>query len=206
MDETADRGWESSSTLAACRREQLLTLYHLVEPERRAVRSACDARELIDVVELARRVTGAENCELNVIGAERQFTLSRTGGAAASHDSVPISASICSTVLDHRPGDRLVVIPDTAAEPMLRDHPAATGTRAKVGFYAGASLRSSHGWPLGMLCVWSSYPSDLDVLQRRLLVQLANSAMHILEARRTGFAAPLRAHVGAMGPDRNITL
>lgn len=171
----------AADALAGHRREQLLSMYRPGEEVDDS------GSELAEIVDLARRVTGADAGQLNMLGADRQVTW-HEAGTPSPHRSVPLSNSVCSAVLDDRGADQVIVVPDTAADPLLRDHPAVTGPPG-ISFYAGAPLTSTHGWPMGMLCVWSSSPADLDELQRRVLRQLGHAAMHILETRRrTGTA------------------
>ncbi len=166
----------ASPELTGRRRDQLLTLYDLDRPD------AGTIDELGDIVDLARRVTGADASQLNVLGGAHQFTLNEAGLGGAGRQ-IPLSGSVCSAVLEQRGTERLIVIPDTVHDPLLRDHPAVTGDPG-MGFYAGVPLTSTSGWPIGMLCVWSTSPARLDETQSGLLRQLGNAAMHILESRR----------------------
>lgn len=82
----------------------------------------------------------------------------------------PHSESICSTTL--AAGDSLI-IRDTHADPLYRQHPNVTDDR-RVRFYAGVVLRTSDGVALGTLCVIDHVvreASEDDILTLRKVAQ-----------------------------------
>jgi len=77
----------------------------------------------------------------------------------------------------------LMVVPDTLNDPRFSDNPIVAGV-PNVRFYAGAPLRSSDGYALGVLCVLDSRPRELTPLQQEVLTELGNLVMEQLEHRR----------------------
>jgi PAS domain S-box-containing protein len=76
------------------------------------------------------------------------------------------------------------VVPDTTKDPRFSSNPLVTGA-PNLRFYAGATLESEDGLPLGMLCVLDYQPRlDLSAAQKRILQVLARQVMTQMELRR----------------------
>lgn len=132
-------------------------------------------QEFDDVVDIARRVCGASMALINFIDADRQWFKAEIG---FGEDQSPLETSICALVF--RTAD-FTEIPDTLADPRLRDNPSYCGDPG-LRFYAGATLRTADGYPIGSLCVLDFAPRTLDALQRDTLRLLASQIMHLRAA------------------------
>ncbi len=76
------------------------------------------------------------------------------------------------------------VVPDTTQDPRFSANPFVTGSPG-VRFYAGATLESDEGLPLGMLCVLDYEPrAALSARQIRGLQVLARQVMTQMDLRR----------------------
>ncbi len=70
--------------------------------------------------------------------------------------------------------DRLLVVPDVAAEPGWQDDWLVTGS-AQIRFYAGLPLRGPDGAPVGTLCVMDTRPRELDAATQAQLSALGHA-------------------------------
>ncbi|QYE34047.1 GAF domain-containing protein [Polymorphobacter sp. PAMC 29334] len=133
-------------------------------------------REFDDVVDIARRVCGTSIALISFVDTDRQWFKAEVGLGSSE---TPLESSICAIVF--RTGN-YVEIPDTLADPRLRGNPlccAEPGLR----FYAGATLQTAEGLPIGSLCVLDYAPRTLDALQRDTLLLLAAQVMRQLDLR-----------------------
>ena len=105
------------------------------------------------VTELVRAVTGAESALVSLVEAERQVFAARAAFPVAE---TPRDLSICAHVVAH---DAPVVIEDTHAHPVFRDHPVVTGP-PHVRCYFGAPIRLSSGLVAGSLCGLGTAPRE----------------------------------------------
>ncbi len=108
--------------------------------------------------------------------AERHWFKSRYGVTATE---MPRQLSFCNCTIR---GDDVFVVRDALADPRFIDAPVVVGP-PHVRFYAGAPLIVPSGAPIGTLCVLGPEPSDFDAKQRRVLLDLAHTAVELLEAR-----------------------
>ncbi|MFA9200659.1 MAG: PAS domain-containing protein [Cypionkella sp.] len=140
--------------------------------------------ELSEIAEFAARLCGAPVGLVNLVLADRQQFVGRSGSDMAEP---PLSSSFCVHGLGS--GD-LLVIPDAASDPVFAANPLVTG-EPNIRFYAGAPLISREGAPLGYLCVIDPLPraAGLTDLQRQGLQVLARAAMRRLNALRQHRAA-----------------
>ena len=105
------------------------------------------------VTELVRAVTGAESALVSLVEVERQVFASRAAFPVAE---TPRDLSICAHVVAH---DAPVVIEDTHAHPVFRDHPVVTGP-PHVRCYFEAPIRLSSGLVAGSLCGLGTAPRE----------------------------------------------
>lgn len=133
-------------------------------------------QEFDDVVDIARRVCGTSMALINFIDADRQWFKAEVGFGV---DESPLEMSICALVF--RTAD-FTEIPDTLADPRFRDNPLCSAEPG-LRFYAGATLRTADGYPIGSLCVLDYAPRTLDALQRDTLRLLAAQVMRQLDLR-----------------------
>ena len=87
--------------------------------------------------------------------------------------------SMCSVAILN---DGLTVFEDLTTQPCHLVNPFAA-QQLRLGFYAGQSLRTSIGMPLGSLCVIDRRPRQLAPLEGELLTQLALVAQDLLEVQ-----------------------
>jgi two-component sensor histidine kinase len=132
--------------------------------------------EFDDVVDIARRVCGIPVAVINLIDSHRQWFKAEVG---LDTSETALENSICAHV--YLAGD-FIEIPDTLEDSRLCRNPlciAEPGFR----FYAGATLRTGDGLPIGSLCVLDYAPRTLDALQRDTLRLLAAQVMRQLDMR-----------------------
>ncbi|HMJ33205.1 MAG TPA: sensor domain-containing diguanylate cyclase [Baekduia sp.] len=123
---------------------------------------ACQA-----LVELTARVLRTPVAAINLVDADRRWT---KAGVGCDHgDAEPRDSSFCAHVVGG--DDDPWVVTDAAADPRFADH--ALVTAGRVGFYAGAPVRTPGGHKIGTLCVMDSQPRAMDEDARDLLRALA---------------------------------
>lgn len=149
-------------------RLKALHRYEILDTERE---SAFD-----EVTKLAAAICDAPISVINFIDAERQWFKSEVGLGVRS---TPLDTSLCSHVILE--GD-FVEIPDTLLDCRMSDNPLCTG-EPSLRFYAGATLRTEDGLPLGTLCILDHKPRTLTALQRETLRVLATQVMRQLDLR-----------------------
>jgi GAF domain-containing protein len=90
--------------------------------------------------------------------------------------------SFCTHTIQLETG-RLLLIPDTLADPRFATNPLVTGPE-QIRFYAGAPLVTADGLALGALCAIDHVPRELTPAQQDSLRALARMLMQALESRR----------------------
>ncbi len=115
-------------------------------------------------------------CTMAFADADRHWFKSRYGVAATE---MPRQLSFCNYTIR---GDEVFVVPDAAADPRFVDAPVVAGP-PHVRFYAGAPLIVPSGAHIGTLCLLGPKPGSFDAKQRRILLDLARTAVELLEAR-----------------------
>ena len=163
---------EEYARLAALRRYRILD----TEPE----------QQFDDLTMLASQVCAAPIALITLVDADRQWFKSKVGTHVAE---TARSISFCARAMRQR---SLFVIPDAREDPRFRDNPMVTGESAdedgrdqrKIRFYAGASLISREGQPLGSLCVIDHVPRTLTPEQADALDALRRQVESQLELRR----------------------
>lgn len=78
----------------------------------------------------------------------------------------------------------VMVVEDATLDPRFLDNALVTG-EPHIRFYAGASILSPDGFPLGTLCVIDNKPRKLDQAARRRLADLASGAASVLDLHRS---------------------
>lgn len=129
-----------------------------------------------EITELVARLCEAPIAVINLIDRDRQWFKSEVGLGVRE---TPLDTSLCSHVILE---DEFVEIPDTLADPRMRDNPLCTGD-TRLRFYAGALLTTREGLPIGTLCVLDHVPRRLSELQRDALRIVAQRVMRELELR-----------------------
>jgi anti-sigma regulatory factor (Ser/Thr protein kinase) len=158
--ETDEREFER---LAALRSYRILD----TEPER-----AFD-----DLALLASQICGAPMALITLVDADRQWFKARLGVALSETSR---SVSFCAHAMRHRD---LFIVPDARDDVRFQTNPLVTGEPG-IRFYAGASLASAEGHPLGSLCVIDRVPRRLRADQLEALDAIRRQAEAQLELRR----------------------
>ncbi|MGB4401236.1 MAG: PAS domain S-box protein, partial [Daejeonella sp.] len=89
--------------------------------------------------------------------------------------------SICRFTIEE---NRLIVIPDTTLDPRTVNLSRVIAD-PKIRFYAGAPLVSPEGQALGTLSILDTVPGNLSEEEERVLADLADEVVALLEARKT---------------------
>jgi two-component system cell cycle sensor histidine kinase/response regulator CckA len=132
---------------------------------------------LDDLATLAAHICDAPISLISLVDEQRQWFKSHVGwDVAETHREV----SFCAHALNHHD---LLIIPDTTADERFAANPLVTST-PRIRFYAGATLRTPDGEPLGTLCVMDRVPRQLTDLQLQTLRVLSRQVMAQLELNR----------------------
>lgn len=138
------------------------------------------------LAELAASLIGTPIAAISLIDADRQWTKAGVGLVHGDQDPRDISFCAHTIASDSDPW----VIDDATADPDFADNPLVTGGR--VGFYAGAPVRTADGHAIGSLCVIDPTPRTLDEAGRQTLRTLAAAVSAHVEVRRQTIAAAER--------------
>lgn len=137
-----------------------------------------DPEEMFDdIVRLASEICEMPMSAISLVDADRQWFKAEVG---LDRRETPLEQSICShTILS----DGFLEVRDTLLDGRTRDNPLVVDD-PRLRFYAGASLVTPEGLPLGTLCVLDDKPRELTPLQRQTLKVLAKQVMAQLDLRR----------------------
>lgn len=130
-----------------------------------------------DLTQIASALCGRPISLVSLVDTDRQWFKSRHGLDA---EETPRDLAFCAhAILEEEP---IFEIPDASADPRFHDNPLVTGA-PHVATYAGATLRTPDGLPLGTLCVIGHEPVALSSEQRQGLERLARIAESLLAQR-----------------------
>ncbi|RCW72557.1 sensor domain-containing diguanylate cyclase [Pseudorhodoferax soli] len=137
-----------------------------------------EPEEIFDaIVQMAAGACGTPIALLTLIDVQRQWVKAQVGMPGITETAR--DASLCNhAVLS----DRLLLVPDAAADLRFGDKPSVRGP-PYVRFYAGAPLVLADGARVGALCVVDRSPRQLDPVQIDALQSLARIATQALEMR-----------------------
>jgi diguanylate cyclase (GGDEF)-like protein/PAS domain S-box-containing protein len=138
------------------------------------------------LAELAARLLGTPMAAISLIDADRQWV--KAGVGLRHGDEDPRDIAFCAHAIGHDADP--FVVPDAAGDPDFADNPLVTGGR--VGFYAGAPVRTADGHAIGTLCVIDPVPREMDDDARATLRTLAAAVSAHVEVRRQQLAATER--------------
>jgi two-component sensor histidine kinase len=133
--------------------------------------------EFDDLVELVARICRTPVALISLIDKRRQWF---KAGVGLGIQETPLDRSICVNAM-LLPG--LTIVPDLTKDPRFAQNPLVTG-EPHLRFYAGASLRTPDGLPLGTLCVLDYESRNLTEEQASTLTMLARQVISQLELRR----------------------
>ncbi|MDB5679616.1 PAS domain-containing protein [Sphingomonas bacterium] len=142
-----------------------------------------DSAALTTITDFAAALCGCPVALVNIVGEQQQSFIARTGYDAAEG---PVETSFCAVGM--HTGD-MMVVPDATRDPRFADNPQVTGAPG-IRFYAGVTLATEHGVPIGSLCVIDTepHPDGLTPLQRQGLTTLADNVTSRLRDSRDAAA------------------
>jgi len=129
------------------------------------------------LVQAAATVTGAAVAEIHAITATAQHTLASTSDLPGPW---PASDSYCARIV--RESERSHLVPDVRLDDRFKD--STFTTSGAVRTYAASQLVTSHGVPIGTLCIFDPADVRIDERMMEVLGDLSRAASAVLEARR----------------------
>ncbi len=139
------------------------------------------AEEAFDrVTRLAAHLLDVPIALVSILDSERQWFKSMIGLPVRE---TPRRISFCGHAIEH---DGVFVVPDARADPRFADNPLVCG-EPNIAFYAGVTLHSPDGLPLGTLCVIDRKPrnpseQDIGRLQDLAAIVQQNLNLHAVAA------------------------
>lgn len=134
-------------------------------------------RDFDDLCRLAAQICGTPMAAVTFISADRQWLKSAIG---LDLRETRADDALCRHALAE---EETLVIPDTLEDERSRRNPFCAG-EPNLRFYAGATIRTPDGFPIGTVCVLDVRPRRIEPGQREALGTLARQAMNMLELRR----------------------
>ena len=114
---------------------------------------------------------------ISLVDANRQWFKSHFGLETRSTSR---DVAFCGhTILESSP----LIVPDARRDPRFTDNPLVTG-EPHIRFYAGASLVTPDGYPIGTICVLDRTPREFSATHSQRLQTLAGQVMARLELHR----------------------
>lgn len=130
-----------------------------------------------DIAKLAALICGTPVSLISFVDRDRQWFKAKVG---TDLNETPLDVSFCKhTMLE----DEILVVPDATKDKRFVDNALVTDN-PHIRFYAGATLRTEDGFPLGSICVIDTEPRELSDKEAFTLKILARQAMKLLELRR----------------------
>ncbi len=149
--------------------------------------------EFDDLAELAAALCGTPVSQINLLGAERQYS---KGIVGMEPSPVNRASTFCQYVIQQ---DGVFVVSDAASDIRFYDNPLVTGVSA-VLFYAGVPLYAPDGTRIGALCVMDTVPRELKPTQARALVLLSRQINARIELRALRHRAETPASASSPSP------
>lgn len=134
-------------------------------------------REFDDIVRLASTICQTPVALISFVEEGRQWFKSKLG---VDISETGLDASICAHALLE---SDYMEVPDTTKDKRTIDNPLVAGD-PHLRFYAGATLHTPDGLPLGTVCTLDYKPRHLSEEQKESLKILARQVMKLLELRR----------------------
>lgn len=128
-----------------------------------------------ELTKLASEVCGTPIALVSLVDDHRQWFKSHHGLDATE---TPKEVAFCAHAI-LKP-EELFIIPDATKDERFHDNPLVTGN-PNVVFYAGTSLISSDGYPLGTFCIIDNNPRNLNENQKEILRLLGRQAQRLIE-------------------------
>ena len=118
------------------------------------------------IASLAARLFRVPVAAVTLVDAERQWFKSSRGLEVRE---TPRDVSFCAHAMWN---EDVFTVPDTHSDPRFADNPMTRGDKG-WRFYAGASLRTPEGYPLGALCLADYQPRQFGPTEKQTLKELA---------------------------------
>lgn len=138
-------------------------------------------KEYDDITFLASMICDTPISVVTILDERRQFFKSNIG---IDVKETPLEYSICIHAI--RSPEDIFLVQDARLDERFADNPMVLGY-PNVVFYAGVTLKSEEGTPIGTLCIIDDKPRELTHNQIRSLKSLANQAQRLLDLRRNNF-------------------
>ncbi|MEP6710772.1 MAG: GAF domain-containing protein [Ferruginibacter sp.] len=129
------------------------------------------------LVELAAHICGCPIAGITFIDKDRQWfkTEKNIGMKQGSRE-----LSFCGHAILQK---EVMIVNDTSKDARFFDNPYVVQS-SKIGFYAGAPIISSAGYPLGAICAMDNIPRHLTEAQIRSLETIARQVSKLLELKK----------------------
>jgi PAS domain S-box-containing protein len=135
-------------------------------------------KDFDEIVKIASVILNMPISLVTFVESDRQWFKAEVGLAGMTE--TPRDVALCNHAILRSEG---LVVPDTTKDPRFQDNPLVTGD-PHLRFYAGATLETSEGLPLGTLCVLDYQPREFTEQQTLILRTLARQVMAQLDLRR----------------------
>ncbi len=131
-----------------------------------------------DITKLASQICNTSISLVTLVDKDRQWFKSAHG---TTLEQTEREYAFCShTILQPH---ELMIIEDAANDSRFSDNPLVTGD-LHIAFYAGVSLVSEEGFPIGSLCVLDQEPKALNISQQQALQTLASQTMRLIQLHK----------------------
>jgi signal transduction histidine kinase/PAS domain-containing protein/ActR/RegA family two-component response regulator len=135
-----------------------------------------DEEDFDEIVRLAAEFFNVPMSLISFVDETRQWFKSKHGTQLRQ---TPIDQSFCRHTIA---GDSMIVN-DATRDPRFRDNPLVTGA-PHLRFYAGATLTTPEGAPLGTICILDDKPRDMSEADMAALKALSRQVTTLLELKR----------------------
>ncbi|EAR01990.1 sensor histidine kinase [Maribacter sp. HTCC2170] len=128
---------------------------------------------------IAAEICGTPISLVSLLDNKRQWFKSRHGLGVSE---TPKEYAFCAHAINEE--DDIFIVQDSRTDERFHDNPLVIG-EPRVIFYAGISLYSDTGLPLGTLCVIDHKPKLLSQSQIKSLKALSNQVINLLKLRKS---------------------
>ncbi|MBL3656003.1 hybrid sensor histidine kinase/response regulator [Fulvivirga sediminis] len=130
------------------------------------------------ITSLAKQICGTSLAFITLIEHDNLYILE---SETRDVTSIPASFAFCHYTLKDKEG--VFIVPDASEDCRFKDNPYVTDPERGTKFYAGVTLLSSNGNPMGTLCVLDRDSNQLNDEQTRALKILGRQTMNLFKLR-----------------------